>query len=453
MTGLVGGRKASVLVLVLTFALTLGVLSTAAESAGFLLLAGAAALVLLAVIVGVWSISGLARALMLGAALTVSMIALRAGSEVTFADVLLGAAAVPILIMASRRRRDDGRPVVLRWHLPVLVLVALVIAGGLGGSFSATDQILSLAELGRFAASTMVVVALFWLWAPSRPTLEQLCWALVAGATVNGVLGLIMEKFGGRAMGLSGHPNHLALACALSMGTALGLLFTTSRVSRRALLTLCLAALGVGVVASGSRAGLLAAMVSIGVFLALTRRWKLIGLGVVAAGLVGASIYLNVFSMGELNAVNRLRGDRSSFEADRARLEMAQETVDAIRGNPITGSGFESAKSAHSIYLQLWASAGLLGVAFAAGLVILTIRLLLEARRHDDYLSMGLGASYAGYLVLGAVSNILWDRYVWVHLSVLLTLVATGSTAKAPAEPVRVPARAAGRLDAGRRPV
>lgn len=435
-----GARRGGLLVAAVGFSAILGILSTAAEHFGVVLLAAAVGIPVLMMIIGIWSIAGLATSLMLAAVFTVSMIALRAGGEVTLADVLLGASAAPLLILAARKRSGtNADPNVLRWHFPVLGLILLVVAGGLMGSFSAGDQTLSLAELGRFAASSMVVILLFWLWAPSRRTLEQICWVLVLGATVNAVLSLFLERMGERAMGLSTHPNHLALACSLGIGTALGLIFSTSSNSRRIGLTVCVAALGVGVILSGSRAGLVGVVVTVGTFLVVTRRWRLVGVGALAVGMVAAAIYFNLFAIGDSNAVNRIRGDRSSYEADQARLQMANDTVDAIRLNPITGSGFESAKSAHSIYLQLWASAGVLGLVFAAGLVILTFKILRRASRRGDFLALGLASSYAGYLVLGAVSNILWDRYVWVHLAVLLSLIATHGSQRPAAESRAVP--------------
>jgi O-antigen ligase len=429
-----GARKGWLLVAAVGFSAMLGILSTAAESFGIVLLAAAVGIPVLMMIIGIWSIAGLATGLMVGAAFTVSMIALRAGSEVTLADVLLGASAVPVLIMAARKRSDaNADPNVLRWHFPVLGLILLVVAGGLIGSFSAGDQALSLAELGRFAASSMVVVLLFWLWAPRRRSLELVSWVLVFGATVNAVLSLFLEKMGGRAMGLSTHPNHLALACCLAIGITLGLILSAPSRTQRFVLTVCLAALGAAVIVSGSRAGLAGVVVTIGTFLIVTRRWKLIAVGALAVGLVAMAVYFNLFAVGDSNAVNRIRGDRSSYEADQARLQMAHDTVDAIRLNPFTGSGFESAKSAHSIYLQLWASAGFLGILFAGGLILLAFKTLKEAVKRGDLLAMGLASSYAGYLVVGVVSNILWDRYVWVHLAVLVSLIATQEEPALPA--------------------
>lgn len=448
-----GSRRLPLIVTLVVLALTLGVLSTAAESFGYLLLGGALGVVSVGLIVGIWNIAGLATALILGCALFVSMIALRAGSELTVADAFLAGAMFPVVVLAVRRSSSASpKPDLTRWHLPVIGLIALVVAGGLGGSFLANDQTLSLSELGRFAASSALVVLLFWLWSPDRRTLEKVCMVLVLGASVNALLGLFLEKFGDRAMGLSGHPNHLALACTLALGTTLGLLTSTSTNVRRAALTVPLALLSVGVIVSGSRAGLVGSFVTVATFMVLTRRWKLVAIGSVAAGLVAVAIYFNLFAIGELNAVNRMLGDRSAFEADRERAAFAQATVEAILDNPIIGSGFESAKSAHSIYLQLWASAGALGVLFAVGLGVMTLRILILATRRSDLVALGMASSYAGYLVLGSVSNILWDRYLWIHLAVLLSLIATPARSSYSPEPPADDPRMALNRSTNRRP-
>jgi len=419
---------------IVVLGLALGFASTA-EAFGFALLALGGATALLALVVGVWALGGLAKALVFGAAFTVSMISFRVGAEVTLADTFLGVAFVLVLALSIGKYSNQlSRAAGMRWHFPVVVLVLLVVVGGLGGTFSASDQTRSLAELGRFAASSVVVVLLFWLWAPSKSTLRQICWVLVLGASTNAVLSLFLERFGDRAMGLSGHPNHLALACSLAIGVTLGLTFSSPSLGRQTFLAVCLAALGVAVIESGSRAALVGSVVTIAAFLVVTRRWTLIAMGAAAAGFASIAIYLNWFAIGELNAVNRMQGDLSAAASDRIRGEMAQEAVDIILLNPVVGSGFQSAKAAHSIYLQLWASAGFLGLVFAVGLVVITVRMLLTAGQRSDLLAIGLASSYVGYLTAGAVSNILWDRYVWLHLAVLLTLIATRDETKELAE-------------------
>jgi O-antigen ligase len=412
---------------VVVFSLSLGLLSATTGQYGGLVLAGGLAVFALILIVGIWQIEGLGNALMCGAALAVSMIALRAGSEITVADVILAAAIAPLLIVASRRPFDGRRllfPEGFRWHLPVLVLICVVVFGGLAGSFAADDQNLSLAELARFAASSMVAILLLWIWNPSRRMLEVLCWCLLAGATVNAALGLVMEKHGGRAMGLGTHPNHYGLAASLGCGIALGFIFTSTGWGRKLAALACLTVLGVGILDSGSRAALLGVFVTGMAFLVTTKSWKLVALGVVMGGAAIATINYDLVTVNELNAVSRLRGDQTSYLADQERLEAARVTLVAISEHPITGNGFANAKLAHSIYLQLVASAGLLGAVFAIGLICMMIRALLAAKRSNDLLAIGVVSSYAGYLAAGAFSNILWDRYVWLHLAVMLTLVA-----------------------------
>jgi O-antigen ligase len=440
------GRTVPATIAVVVFSLSLGLLSALTGQSGGLVLIGGAAVFLVILIVGIWQVEGLGNALMCGAALAVSMIAVRAGSEITGADVLLAAAIAPLLIVASRRPIDGGKLLFRegnRWHLPVLVLIGVVVFGGLAGSFAASDQNLSLAELGRFAASSSVGILLLWLWNPNRRMLEVFCWSLLAGATINAALGLVMEKYGGRAMGLSGHPNHYGLAACLACGIALGFIFASTGWSRKLAAVACLTILGVAILDSGSRAALLGVFVTVMAFLMTTKNWKLVALGVVMGGVALTTINMDVFTVNELNAVSRLRGDQTSYLADQERLEAARVTLDAIAEHPITGNGFATAKLAHSIYLQLVASAGVLGVIFAVGLIAMMIRALLAAKRSNDVLAIGVASSYAGYLAVGAFSNILWDRYVWLHLAVMLTLVARSHSTPSPPQVEPLPPQAA----------
>lgn len=375
-------------------------------------LAGAGLLVIL----GIRGISGALNVVMLCGGFLVSMNALRAGPEVSAADAMFGIAALLALVLTTRRSNKDY----LKSFLPAIFLIALVIFGGLSGSFSSTDQVGGLAELGRFAASSMLLLFIVALWAPTPKRIQGLAWAIVLGTTLNAALSFGVEKLAGRAMGLSNHPNHLGLACALSIGAALGLAFTTRRSGLRGVLFVCVCLLSAAILASGSRAALLGSVVSVMVFVVASKPWKLVAWGLLATAVVLSVAQAGFLYLGEFNAFNRIVGDSSALASDRARTRLAADAIEMIWVNPIIGSGFEQAKVAHSIYLQLWVSAGVLGIVAIGGLGYLVVRVLLKARREDNFLAIGLASSFLGYLAAGAFSNILWDRYVWLHLAMLL---------------------------------
>ncbi|HEU4868338.1 MAG TPA: O-antigen ligase family protein [Actinomycetota bacterium] len=353
-------------------------------------------------------------------AFTVSMLSLRVG-PVSLADTLFALSLIPTTAGLTRdpvNRNELGR------YLPVAVLTCLTVAGGLGGSFTATDQVTSMAELGRFTASTLLLIVIIALWSPSREMVRRLMWIALLGVCVHVLIAMFIRDPNGRALGLATHPNHLGLSSALAIGLALGLVMSSRRRMHWALGGLALAILGLGIVMSGSRAAALAAAVTVVTFLIATRSWKLIAWGAVVLAVAAGLVTLKVVDLGEQNALTRLAGDRSAELSNRERVRAYDEALTAITENPLTGGGFTSAKAAHSIYLQLWVSAGLLGLVFVFGLGVVALKALLRARTRGDLTSLGLAAGYLGYLAAGFVTNQLWDRYIWLHLCLLLALQA-----------------------------
>jgi len=55
----------------------------------------------------------------------------------------------------------------------------------------------------------------------------------------------------------------------------------------------------------------------------------------------------------------------------------------------------------------------------------------------------GLTGGFAGYLASGAFDNILWDRYLWTYLGLLIVLAGTMRLEGRSAGPVGAPAEPA----------
>jgi O-antigen ligase len=411
--------------LLLAFTLTVAIgffISSAPTKVGFYIAGGVAGLVVLLLMLGIKGIEGTVVALLSGAAFLVSMNALRPIPDLSYSDVFIGAAILPILISGMRRRVRAAQ--LARYVMP-LSLAGLVVCGGLLGTFVASDQIASLGQLIRFTVSSVLVLLLFAIWSPKRRSLELVAWALLAGVSTSAALGLFIKDAGGRAVGLANHPNHLGLTCCLGVGTALGLALSSNDSLKRSLAFLSLPILMFGVLASGSRSALLGSGVVVIVFLTSTRQWKVVIWGLAVGVCLLVVVQRGILDIGEYNAVSRLLGDESSAESDIAREQLREGAFVQIRENPVIGGGFESAREAHSIYLQLWAAAGMLGLIFIVGVGIVVIKVLAESRRTGDILCIGLASSYLGYLAAGFVVNSLWDRYLWLQLALVLGLAAT----------------------------
>jgi len=412
----------------------------AATAAGFVLLgavvSGAARLTDIRIVIpvaAVWaavaiSTAGLERIAtlsMMAAAATAPLNGVRAPLSLAMTDVFLIIAALALFARAAvAGTRPNPVP---RWFLTG---VLLIVVGGCLGTFLADNQGASLANLLRFTLSSVGPVLLFWAWRPDRGQLTRFAWVWVGGAVLSAVVALAgAGDASGRPAGLSGHPNHLAMISSLAAGLAL-VLAVTAAGRARAIAVGALAILTLGVLRAGSRAGLLVlavtcAVVVVRVAAMRSAPGRVSRLAVVLGGLAGVSLVLvstGIVDLGRHNAVSRFLGDVTTRPSDRSRAPLLAAGVQRIEAHPLTGSGFEKALESHNIYVQAWAAAGLCGL--VGLLTIATGVIATGTRRFGDpeatSLAIAFVAGYMGYLVGGAFQNILWDRYLWLHITVVV---------------------------------
>lgn len=356
-------------------------------------------------------------------AFTAPLHGVRAGSVLALSDVLTATAFLMILPEAlGRRRRVVPRS--------ALVAFAAAISAGLVGTFFAPDFGASMANLVRILLGTAGTVTAMALWDPGLDRLRRFAWLWFAGAVASAAWAAATPRtFNGRALGLTDHPNHLGLVSMLGIGLGLGLVLSHGGRARLwAAGGVVLLALAVGL--SGSRAALLGLAAAIGLTALLTRKIRLLiatGL-VVSLALVG--VILGMVELPEANAVSRAAGRGGSAASDVERKQVAAEAFSRISRNPLTGQGFEFAQDAHNIYLQALVVGGPLAL---VSFVWLSGRLGwvgLQASRatrrgRDGPVIAGLTAGYASYLCTGTFWNIVWHRYLWTYVGLLLLLAAS----------------------------
>lgn len=359
---------------------------------------------------------------MASAAFTTTMNDLHVGSVLTVADlflaIALGLAGASRLIHPSRTSMAAYRPFFLA--------TAAIFLGGLVGSFFASNFSLGILELMRFGVSTTGVMMVVALWGPGRRELRVLTWAFASGTATSVVFGMVNDG-AGRLRGLTIHPNHLGMACVLAFGAAVGLALTSTPGKPRTFASgLCLL-LSAGVVLSGSRAALAAWLVSVLVVLFITRNRRLARVATLFTVLAAAALLLGVVHLPATNAVTRAAGDPTAQAADEQRAAYLAVTLERIDAHPFTGSGFNYATQAHSVYLQVLDSAGVIGLLAYLGIVALVLRIASRARQAHDYWLAGLAASCVGFFAAATVSNLFWDRWLWVYLSLVVALSATSA--------------------------
>jgi O-antigen ligase len=381
---------------------------------------------------------------------------LRFGDAITASDALFVLAAGAAVIATLRRRA-----------LPVKVPVWLILAaGGLLAagllvelfppsppsrilldrkvSLDELRQLSNLPVLARFLFALAVVPLLIAMAASSGARVWLLVDLWLAAVAVNCVVALadywgagIGEAFTGsdyathvagqpdRQPGLTTFPLELSLQSVMALPVVLARL--SSGADRRGALLALLPLLIVGLLLTGSRAGLLGATVGSVLILLLQRRprWAVASatffVALFAAGAVGVNAPL-------LQGAERLSGGGTAAVSDERRTLGWDQALADISNRPLLGYGFQFVRSAHSVYLQLLQAGGPLALVafalFAGGVLRIAVRLGrgAEGRSPPTALAQALGVGMLVWLLTGIVQNSIFDRFLYIPAGLLLGL-------------------------------
>jgi hypothetical protein len=336
-----------------------------------------------------------------------------ATSAITFADLFF-AIGFPLLLPAILRRHFTVSP------LYALGVTVLLVAGSIACLF-AGDVGRSVNEFSRLVIAAVFLPLAVLAWHPERRNITALALAYVHGTLASFACGIATgtKSVDGRYAGLAEHPNALGLTAMFSLGLAPYLYSTFSQERRWYAVALGVASLG-AVWASGSRAALLVSLLLIVLFLVVERSTRatlwVLALGGVAIAFSGKLLAADTGG----NALARLLGAGSANASDASRTARAQAALDTIREHPLVGTGFEDTLIAHVIYLQVFAAGGVF--TFLAVCVILgeACRPLLSSARPLNQLCYPAVA----YVLVGLITNALWDRYIWAPLAIALLVAA-----------------------------
>lgn len=359
--------------------------------------------------------------------LTASWTDIRIVSSLTVSDLLL-VVSVPLLLAGSSGRT----PFSTFWRAPrswLMRFAALVFAGGLaGGLLNPSTEGAGFDVAVRFAISISVVSIVAWLYVYDQRQWMSASLLFVLGVMLSTVFGVIgwwdsgSPDYGGRAVGLTIHPNHFGLSALVALPLALPLSRSGSR-HRVWGSALALAILGFAVVSSGSRAALIGAAIWLVLVVVLNPKIRVPF--AVFAGLplvVLATLLPNIVGSGD-SALSRLfapsNGERQSSSI---RTSFYQEAGELFRDSPIIGQGFANALRYHSVPLQVAVTAGLLGIGALIFAALGALRLLRKAAEPKSSLAArSCAAGVAGTIAMLVVSNQLFDRYLSLSLA-LMTL-------------------------------
>jgi O-antigen ligase len=387
-------------------------------------------------------LSRVAYALVLLAVPLVTCNGLRYGESLTYGDIPLALAGALLVVVWLR----NGIP---RGAAPAGLFVGamLVTAAGVLALVPA-ENLDSLWPTLRFSITLAVMPLILMLAATTPRRIGRLIDAWLLGAALNAVVGALdllhlttvglsltgvdFVTFTDRSVGLTVHPNHLGLVTAMALPMAVGRLGTGGLRGLAAIALVPL--LIVGVVESGSRGAIMAAgagVVLYFVFGASARRARTTVL-LFAAPVVAFVILVTALVNHELTgsvAAKRFAGGAGATVSDQARLDTLRESLDAVLGNPLVGSGFSVVRAAHDIYLQVLEAGGVLAlvgfITFAAAILRRAWWLARPSRgapRGVSVLAAGSGAAVCVWLLFGLVGNAIYDRYLYIPVGIVLAL-------------------------------
>jgi hypothetical protein len=372
------------------------------------------------------------------ATLLITFNAVRATSFLTISDVaLLGAVVFFCLAFLSDRAPV---PVVPAWL--VIGAVGLLVAGFLA-SFRANNYGGDVVASSEFAIALLGVPVLVGYGSNSAARLRFFSRVWLFSALLNAAVALTdfshMTSIGlvasGRPAGLTVHPNHLGMICAMSVPIGLFLAISSKKPLHRVGYLSVLVIVSLGVLVSGSRAALLAAVAGTVLLPILGRGlWKpVVTVALVASALMLASSW-NMSpesaspSTNPFVAIGRLTNEAAISESDTARLSYYAAALQDFADHPLTGVGFDVVRGAHDIYLQLLQAGGILAFAsfavFAVGSIGLGLRvsrdLILPGEMRN--LAAALTASVLVWLLASLVQNFVYDRFLYVPIGLLIGL-------------------------------
>jgi hypothetical protein len=367
-----------------------------------------------------------------GAAITLPMSAWKAIGPLTTADLFLVASVVLFLPRLSLAGASRFRFLGLA--------VALATVGAIAGTLVSGSDVKASAEiLGRVLAASVGAIVLVSCWQPKFEQIRSFGWLWIAGGVASALVAILIPGLHGffRPSGLTPHPNHLAIISVVLLGVGFALVLSERARDDafgglRALTGLAaIALLFAGIVVSGSRAGLGAALVVAFLAVVATRDRSIIrvALGLAAAGLVVMAL-LGV--LGQDNAFERVTSGSDTASSDEVRDTFNAAAWDRFTEHPITGVGFGEIYEAHIFMLQFASGAGILGIIAGLMIIFLAIRTYLVAvwrRMADDppyWVAVGgFAAGVIGYLAATIFQNVLWDRNVWLTIVLMTWLAAS----------------------------
>jgi O-antigen/teichoic acid export membrane protein/O-antigen ligase len=386
-----------------------------------------------------------ARAVYYLGLLSIGFIVLRPIAGTTASDLLfLGALGLTLLALIAL-----GRPAPLFLGPVILIGVTLFAMGGLLSSFGADSPVESVSVVAR-----VVYLTVLWFWLGAvlldRPAfLRTAMIAWVASAALGGAGAIAQTLWGdvipgalvnyGRVSGFAYHYNDLGGLCAVAAAPAAMLIATARTATGRLTAVLGLLLLVAGLMLSNSITGIGAAVVAAVVWVALTRPDVRVIVPAVAAVLVIAAFASTNNRYWE-SPIERFTTSSERSGTSESTLFTRVDSYEAawadIQDSPLIGVGLapeapntETGLGVHNMFLAAWFQAGILAaiglVMIAAAAFAMGWRAVAAARDAGERnVASALFAALVAFFLFGQAQEVLFQRYGWVSVALVVALRA-----------------------------
>ena len=366
---------------------------------------------------------------------------------------------------AARRRYRS-----LLAEQPVLVAAVVAFMGWAVTSLLwSLDDALALDALLRWGLSFLLMAIVFTA-ARDRRSAVLICGAFAVSAALSTIVGAATgQQVEGRLTGTLADPNEFAAFLVPALLIAGALAATAANVVRRMAFVGVAMVCGVGILLTGSRGGIIAALAALAAWLVFGGRWRFKVLAAAAVIGVVAIAYLNAYAdpatrdrVMQVTAQDELASDGGTGRTDIWRVGLR-----AFDDNPVRGAGvgnyteatpryldqpglvrrsdffFETPKVAHNMYLQVLVEVGIVGMALLGIALLLVIASTVRAarafrRRGDDQmelLSRSLFAGLVGTLAADFFLSGQYQRALWILAGLALALWSLARTPEPEPEP------------------
>lgn len=376
------------------------------------------------------------------------------------AVVAKGAGVILMITWAVALRYRSSRGKYLGFvanNAPVMFLIVAFMGWLVASLLWSINTAASIDAIQRYALGFVLLGIVF------TATFDRAAAVRVAGAfSLSGglstLIGLALNRRGdeGRFIGTFLDANEYAAFCVPALLIAVALAATASTPLRRIAFASTAMLCAAGIVLSGSRGGIIAIGVALGVWIVFGGRWRL---RVLVASVAVVFVLVGYIETAASPALrNRIetvyKGQQFGTSAGTGRADIWQVGLRAYRAHPAEGAGAgtftdatprylaqaglvrrldfftETPKVAHNMYLHLLVEVGIVGLALFGGLLLACVAAAVRAawlfRRTGDVtlelLSRTVVAGSVGLLVADFFISAQYQRVLWILMGICLAL-------------------------------